>query len=232
MRAAVAFLTVLPAGGSPARSTAAWFPLVGCLVGLVVGGAWRGAGELWGPLLAAAVAVVVDLAITGLLHADGLADSADGLLPHMERARRLEVMRAPDIGAFGVGTLVAVLIMRTAAFGELAPSVGLVVAVWCASRTAMALIPCAMPYAREEGLASAFLGRAGLVATYGVALAFGVAVAAEGRRGALAVGAALAAAGVVALVARRRLGGFTGDVLGAAGMVGETVGLVAAAVRW
>jgi adenosylcobinamide-GDP ribazoletransferase len=232
MRAALSFLTVLPVGGRPTRTSAAWFPVAGCLVGLAVGGAWWGAAELWGPLLAAALAVVADLAITGLLHADGLADSADGLLPHMDRARRLEVMRAPDIGAFGVAVLATVLIARTAAFAELAPSLGLVVAVWCASRTAMALIPSAMPYAREEGLASAFRGGTGLLPAYGVVLAFGVAVAFQGARGAVAVGAALATAGLVALLARRRLGGFTGDVLGAAGMVGETVGLVAAGVRW
>lgn len=232
MRAALSFLTIAPVGGRPGRWSSSWFPLVGCLLGLAVGGAWYGAGEVWGPLVAASLVVVVDLALTGLLHADGVADSADGLLPHMDRERRLEVMRASDVGAFGVAVVGALLVVRVAGFSELAPSVALVVALWCASRTAMALIPAALPYARGEGLASAFFARRSVVALYGVAVAFAVATVFEGGRGAVAVGATLMAAGLVALLAWRRLGGFTGDVLGAAGLVGETVGLVAAGVRW
>jgi adenosylcobinamide-GDP ribazoletransferase len=96
----------------------------------------------------------------------------------------------------------------------------------------MALIPAVMPYARGEGLASAFFARRSFVALYGVAVAFVVAVEFEGGRGAVAVGAALVGAACVATLAWRRLGGFTGDVLGAAALVGETVGLVAAGVRW
>lgn len=232
MRAALSFLTVAPVGGRPGRWTGAWFPLVGCLLGLAVGGAWYRAGEVWGPLVAASLVVALDLALTGLLHADGLADSADGLLPHMERQRRLEVMRAPDVGAFGVSVVAAVLLVRVAGFSELAPSAALVVALWCASRTAMALIPSVIPYARGEGLASAFFARRSFFAVYGIAVAFVVAAVFEGAHGAAAVGAALVAAGCVAVLAWRRLGGYTGDVLGAAGLVGETVGLVVAGVRW
>jgi adenosylcobinamide-GDP ribazoletransferase len=176
--------------------------------------------------------VALDLALTGLLHADGLADSADGLLPHMDRERRLEVMRAPDVGAFGVAVVAVVLLVRVAGFSELAPSVALVVALWCGSRTAMALIPSVIPYARGEGLASAFFARRSFVAVYGLAVAFAVAAVFDGARGAAAVGAALVAAGCVAALSWRRLSGYTGDVLGAAGLVGETVGLVVAGVRW
>lgn len=232
MRAALAFLTILPAGRAPSASSAAWFPLAGCLIGLAVGGAWWGAAAWWSPLVAAVVAVAADLALSGLLHADGLADSADGLLPPLDRARRLDVMQTPGIGAFGAGAVAVALIARVAALASLAPSIGLVVALWCASRTAMALIPAAVPYAREHGLASAFLGGRRWAPAYGVALALGVGVAAEGVAGAAAAGAVLGAAALVALLALRRLGGFTGDVLGAAGMVGETVGLLVAAGRW
>jgi adenosylcobinamide-GDP ribazoletransferase len=232
MRAALSLLTIAPVGGRPGRWSAACFPLVGCLLGLAVGGAWHGAAEVWGPLVAASLVVLLDLALTGMLHADGLADSADGLLPHMDRERRLEVMRAPDVGAFGVAVVAAFLLVRVAGFSELAPSVALVVAVWCASRTAMALTPAVMPYARAKGLASAFFARRSFVALYGVAVAFVVAVVFEGAHGAVAVGAALVGAACVAALSWRRLGGFTGDVLGAAGLVGETFGLVAAGVRW
>jgi len=168
-----------------------------------------------------------------LLHVDGLADSADGLLPHLDRARRLEVMAAPDVGAFGVAAVVAVLLLRWAALATTAPSPLLLGGLWCASRTAMAVTARTVPYARPGGLASAFLGGRTLsTALIGAVLATGLAFAGPGVAGIAAVAGVVAgAAGVVAL-ARRRIGGFTGDVLGASGMVGETAGLVVAAARW
>ena len=88
MRAALGFLTVV-GGATPRDDRApAWFGVVGALVGLAVGGAWWVAGELWPALLAAVIAVAVDAALTGFLHLDGLADSADGLLPPVDRAIR------------------------------------------------------------------------------------------------------------------------------------------------
>jgi adenosylcobinamide-GDP ribazoletransferase len=188
---------------------------------------------VWPAAVAAAIVVAADLALTGLLHVDGLADSADGLLPHLDRARRLEVMATPDVGAFGVATVGAVLLLRWATLATMAPSPLLLGGLWCASRTAMAVTARTMPYARPGGLASSFLGgRARPAAIVGGALAVALGFAGPGVPGAVAVGAvAVGAAGVVVL-ARRRIGGFTGDVLGASGMVGETAGLVVAAARW
>jgi adenosylcobinamide-GDP ribazoletransferase len=97
----------------------------------------------------------------------------------------------------------------------------------------MAVTARSVPYARAEGgLASAFLGgRPGPVAAVGASCSIVLGAVALGGRGVAAVAAvALAGAAVVAF-ARRRLGGFTGDVLGAAGVIGETVGLLVAAVR-
>jgi adenosylcobinamide-GDP ribazoletransferase len=232
---AIGFLTVLGRSSRvPSPKDVVWFPVVGALLGLVVGAAWWGAGELWPPLVAAALVVALDLALTGLLHLDGLADAADGLLPHLDRERRLAVMREPSVGAFGVGVVVAVLGVRLAAFASMAPDVLVVAGLWCAARTVMAVGLRAVPYARASGgLASAFgSGSPVPVAAVGVVLAVGLAAAGEGGPGVVAVaGGLLAGAGVVAL-GRSRLGGYTGDVLGAAGMVAEIVGLVVAAAEW
>jgi adenosylcobinamide-GDP ribazoletransferase len=233
MRRALAFLTPLFGASEPRPQTLGWFPFAGAALGLVLGAVWWGAERVWPAAVAAAIVVAADLALTGLLHVDGLADSADGLLPHLDRARRLEVMAAPDVGAFGVATVVAVLLLRWAALATTAPSPLLLGGLWCASRTAMAVAARMVPYARSGGLASAFLGgRALPTALIGAVLATGLAFAGPGVAGIAAVAGVVAgAAGVVAL-ARRRIGGFTGDVLGASGMVGETAGLVVAAARW
>lgn len=232
---ALAFLTILGRSAPPDPSTLRWFPFAGALIGAMVGGLWWGAEELWSPALAAALVVAADLAITGMLHFDGLTDTADGVLPHLDRDRRLAVMAEPTVGAFGVGVAVVVLLVRWAAASSLTPNVVLVGGLWCVARTVMAVALRAVPYAREGGgLASAFVGTRSWfgLALVGATLGLGLGFLATGAGGAAAVVVAAAAgAGVVALGAFR-LGGYTGDVLGAAGMTAETVGLVVAAARW
>ncbi|MEO5679906.1 MAG: adenosylcobinamide-GDP ribazoletransferase [Acidimicrobiales bacterium] len=237
MLAALAFLTSLPvgAGRRPSGRTLLWFPVVGALLGGVLGVTWRlldritrGQG-----LLVASLMVAADLALTGALHFDGLVDSADGLFAPVERARRLAIMAEPTVGAFGLAAGLVVLLLRIACFAQLAPRPLLLIGLWCASRTVMACVAAALPYARGEGLASAFLDgmpEALIIGVPGALLAV-VAAAGAGLRGPLAVAAGLVAALGVALLARRRLGGFTGDVLGACGMVCETVGLIVATLR-
>ena len=238
MRAAIAFLTPLGGARPPSRRALYWFPVVGAVIGLALGGIWWGADRLWPPLVTAALVVAADLVITGLLHIDGLADSGDGLIAPMDRARRLDVMADPTTGAFGVATVAIVLVLRVAALTAITPAPLLLAAVWCASRTVMAVIARTLPYARTNGLASAFLGGRPLpVALGGTLLASALAIAGGGHLesrsvAVLAVGACLATGGLVAALAHRRLGGFTGDVLGAAGVLGETVALLVLAARW
>jgi adenosylcobinamide-GDP ribazoletransferase len=233
MRRALAFLTPLFGASEPRPETLTWFPFAGAALGLVLGAVWWGAERIWPAAVAAAIVVAADLALTGLLHVDGLADSADGLLPHLDRARRLEVMAAPDVGAFGVAAVVAVLLLRWAALAATTPSPLLLGGLWCASRTAMAVAARKIPYARPGGLASAFLGGRTLsTALIGAVLATGLAFAGPGVAGIAAVAGVVAGATGVVALAHRRIGGFTGDVLGASGMVGETTGLLVAAARW
>jgi adenosylcobinamide-GDP ribazoletransferase len=233
MRSAIGFLTVVGGAAAPDRRAAAWFGPVGALVGLAVGAAWWVAGELWPPVVAAVLAVAVDAALTGMLHLDGLADAADGLLPPVDRSRRLAIMSAPDVGAFGVVALVLVLAARVAALAALAPDPLLVAGLWAGSRASMALTMAAVPYARDRGAASGFAGPSGGPALVTLVVAAAVVVATTGGLAGAATVAGLAAGfGSVVVLAVRRLGGYTGDVLGAAGVVAETIGLLVAAARW
>jgi adenosylcobinamide-GDP ribazoletransferase len=236
MRRALSFLTPLGGASRPSGSALLWFPLVGAALGLVLGGIWWAAARAWNAPVAAAVVVAADLALTGLLHLDGLADSADGLLGHLPRERRLAVMADPGVGAFGIGVVGAVLLVRFAALAGLRPSWLLLGGLWCASRTWMAVAARALPYARPEGgLASAFLegpGRPAVVGAIGLAGSCALLLAWHPLAGAVSLASATLAAGGVLVLARRRVGGFTGDVLGATGLVGETVGLLVAAARW
>jgi adenosylcobinamide-GDP ribazoletransferase len=236
MRSALGFLTVVGGAAPPDRRAPAWFGVVGALVGLAVGGLWWVAGQIWPAAVAAVLAVAADAALTGMLHLDGLADSADGLLPPVDPTRRLAIMAAPDVGAFGMAAVALVLVARVAALASLAPDPLLVAGLWAGARAAMALTLGRVPYARGPGgTAAGFAGDPGtrtiaaatlLVAGLAVLVALGPL---PGLVTALAAAAGFA--GVIAL-AVRRIGGYTGDVLGAAGVVAETVGLIVAAARW
>lgn len=236
MRSAIGFLTIVGGAAPPDRRAPAWFGPVGAALGLAVGGVWWVAGELWPALIAALVAVAVDAALSGMLHLDGLADSADGLLPPLDRQRRLDVMAGPEVGAFGVTAVTLVVLARTGALATLAPDPLLLAGLWTTSRAAMALALARMPYARTAGgTASGF--RAGSASAALAAMAIGCAVVVGAFDGGWAPGVVVAAsclAGFAAVLslAWRRLGGYTGDVLGAAGVVAETVALLAAAARW
>jgi adenosylcobinamide-GDP ribazoletransferase len=242
-RQAVAFLTPLGGAAAPTPAAFPWFPVVGALLGLLLGWLWWAAEGPLGPLAAAALVVAADLALTGALHFDGLLDSADGLLPHLPLIRRLAVMADPHVGAFAVATGATTLLLRTAALAALGAARPLLLAaLWSLSRTAMTVTALTIRYARAHGLASSFLtgpaaaGTGGASGTnsgwivpsaIGTVLAFGLALADDTQSVIAVVWAALAAA-AVALLARRRIGGFTGDTLGAGGVVAETIGLLAA----
>ncbi len=233
MRRALAFLTPIGGAAPPSSSAVSWFPLAGALIGGVVGAMWWLAGEVWPALLAATLAVAADLLLTGALHIDGLGDTADGLLPHLSPARRLEVMADPHLGAFGVSAIVMVIALRIAALAAIEPNALVVAALWCASRTLMAVATRTLAYARPGGLATAFLGGSPfVVGGYGLALAFGLALFGARGQGAAAVVAVVVVGAAVLALAQKQIGGFTGDVLGACGVLGETAGLLVLAASW
>ncbi len=227
MRSALAFLTVVGGHRAPGPTTLRWFPIVGAAIGAAIAGGHAGAHEIWTPLLAGAVVLALDLALTGALHVDGLLDTADGVLPHLPRERRLAVMADPNVGAFAAAVLCATVALRWGALSD--PDLPLVTLglLWATARTTAAIVPAVVDYARPGGLASPFLaGARRLDAAWLVAFAVAAGVVDGPEMVVPVVAAVVAGTGLVAL-ASRRLGGFTGDVLGATIVVSETVGVVA-----
>ncbi len=102
-----------------------------------VGLTWRRASRSFPPLLSAALSVAADCAVTGALHLDGLADTADGLLAHVPTKDRLEIMAEPGVGSFAAVALGMALLTRAAALAALEPSPLLLGALYCSSRSVM-----------------------------------------------------------------------------------------------
>lgn len=231
LRSALGFLTILGGDTGLAPHALEWFAPVGLVTGLALGAAWRGLTAIGPALLAAALVVFADAIVTGGLHLDGLSDSADGLLPPLPRARRLAILRDPHTGAFGVAALVVVLLVRVAALSAFNTGRPVLLgAVWCASRGAAAVMVRTLPYARRNGLASDLRGgRLAALPVIAGALAL-VASAFDVRHALPAVAVAVAVGAATQWLAVRRLGGFTGDTVGAGIVLGETAGLVLAAL--
>lgn len=237
IRLAASFLTILPVAVERAdeRGVAAslgWFPLVGFVIGVALAIVDRLLEPVFGPALGSVLVVLALVIVTGAVHLDGLADTADALGAGGNRARALEIMRDSRLGTFGVLALIFVLALKIFALAELAGGRRLL-ALYLApalGRWAMVAVSFALDYLRAEGAGSALLSGGGpknfVIAS--VSVAVGVApVFSPAAFGAclLAVGLAIS----VRMLASRRLGGVTGDVLGAAGEIVETAVLVAMA---
>jgi adenosylcobinamide-GDP ribazoletransferase len=236
---AVTFLTRLPVGrslspgGDDVARGAVLFPLVGAGIGALVGLVVVGLDARLTAFLAAVVAVTLEALVTGAIHLDALADSADGLGAG-SRERALAIMRESAIGAFGASALLLDLVAKTAALAAVVVGPDAVLAIAAAyglGRAAPLALGWALPYARAEGgSGSALTGSAGRISRLlGIGLGIVLAVAALGLRGLALAGAAAVAAALVGLIANRRLGGVTGDVLGTATELATTLALVAAA---
>jgi adenosylcobinamide-GDP ribazoletransferase len=236
---ALMLLTRLPllagAHGAPRGAAAAWaWPVAGALVGGLA--ALAGMGGLWvglSPRLAAALVLAVQMAASGGLHEDGLADCADGFWGGQSIERRLAIMKDSRIGTYGTLALLVTALARWAALAALLAAsawgaAAVIMAVAALSRVPMVALMAALPNARGAGLAQS-LGRP---APATVALAVGVgALIAGGLAGMLLIPLALAVAGAtvaVAWVARAKIGGQTGDVLGAAQQMAEVAALATA----
>jgi adenosylcobinamide-GDP ribazoletransferase len=226
----------VPGGERRLESTVPWLPVVGLLLGAMLVGVDAGLKVVGVSSLVTAVVLVVSLlGLTGALHADGLIDTCDAVFGHASPERRLEIMRDPHVGAFGVVGVVCVLALKIAALDAL--SVNRLQALLLGptlGRWAIVLVASVFPYGRAAGLGAGLRAgatpRALIVATV-VAL---VVAATSGLVGVLL----LALAGLVALAMgrwlMRLLPGLTGDTYGATCEIVETVVWLSASplARW
>jgi adenosylcobinamide-GDP ribazoletransferase len=223
--AAVAFLTRIPVRAElgpdhVARGTL-FFPVVGAGIGALAGLVTDALEPTLPALAAGGIGVAVAVVLTGALHVDALADTADALgAPSREQA--LEIMRDSRIGSFGAAAVGLALLVESSAAGALASWRPFLVAAALA-RAASPPLALVLPYARAGGGPGSVLsGRTPWWGAAGaIAIAAGAAIGLEGWDGlvACAVAAGIAAASYVGC--RAWLGGVTGDTLGATTQLAE-----------
>jgi len=236
---ALTFLTKLPwPWRGPADETALarsmfWFPWVGALLGLIFWLAWAGLQKTLPAPAAAAVLLTLTVWVTGGLHLDGLADTADGLGGGHTPETALRIMKDSRVGAFGVISLILGLVLKFSLFLSLAPHTRGAAALLLfpvISRWSMVLLAYLSPYARAEGgLGQAMtLGVSPRVLTGASLSAGGLALLILGAPGLVLFIATGALVWLGNLYFQRRLGGITGDILGATNEVVEIMVLAGA----
>ncbi|VVP75200.1 adenosylcobinamide-GDP ribazoletransferase [Pseudomonas fluorescens] len=195
-----------------------FYPLVGLLFGMIL---WTLDGLLQGAplLLHAALLLTVWVLLSGGLHLDGLADSADAWLGGFgDRERTLTIMKDPRSGPIAVVTLVLVLLLKFAALLALIeqPHSVVLIIVPLIARSAMLGLFLTTPYVRPGGLGQALADHLPRLAGMQVLAASALAcVLVAGLSGVLAVVLAALVFAWLRHAMLRRLGGTTGDTAGA-----------------
>lgn len=236
---ALRFLTIFPTGRSINAAARRlnlrpeYFPVVGLLIGIVLAGADAVFSLLLPPAVAGACTIIALIVMTGGLHLDGLADTADGFFSSRPREEILRIMKDSRTGAMGVAAVAGIIVLKVAAASSLAPDTRIpaLLLTPVAGRCAMAALLTFMPAARPDGLAAELVrpqqGRRHPIWPFASLLFIGW--LAWRTNGIVQVVVSLSAAAPLALLMRRKIGGVTGDTLGAACEVVETVSLLTAA---
>ena len=210
-----------------------YYPVVGLLIGTILTGFLFLLADA-DPGLRAALLLLVWVLLTGALHLDGLADSADAWLGgHGDRARALEIMKDPRSGPAAIVAVVLVLMVKFAALSAL-----MHVAYWPAlvlapllGRASLVLLFLTTPYVRAEGIGA--VHAANLPRGGATIILLTVAILAPvflGYAGLWLVVAALAMVWLLRRLMLQRLGGATGDTLGATCEIVEATVLVVMAL--
>jgi adenosylcobinamide-GDP ribazoletransferase len=222
------------------RRAAGMFPVVGAAIGILGGVVLAIAVALGLPLLvAAAMAVIATILVTGALHEDGLADIADsfgGATPE----RRLEIMKDSRVGTYGAIALIFSILIRVAALASLADggayrAAFALVAAEAISRAAMVRLwhdlPPAMPGAGLSEEAGVPDQKAMLVAlAVAVVIVLALVVPSIGFWAAVAGGVAVAIMTYIFMrLMAHAIGGRTGDALGGCQQLAAVAFLVAVA---
>lgn len=130
-----------------------YFTIVGIVIGLVAAAAAFVLNLIAAPFVTSVLLALLLSSVSGFLHMDGLADTADGFLSSRNRERILEIMKDSRIGVMGAAAVCSNLLLKTAAIYSIAPDglAGAVIVAAAGGRSAMVLAMHYLPYARTEG---------------------------------------------------------------------------------
>ena len=234
---AMSFLTVFPGfikyGEEQGYFGAAlyYFTFVGFLLGCCAAFCGVILQSAAGPLITAVTLAIILSSLSGFLHLDGLADTADGFLSARDRERSMEIMKDSRIGVMGAASLFSVLLLKSAAIFSIGPQelTGALVCAAAAGRTAIVTVIYFLPYARVEGGLGqlfSFDQHGYLVPLFSAFLWILIVVVMLPAKMLIIVCVFILLVLVFSAWCIRKIGGFTGDTLGCLCEIMETAILI------
>ena len=228
IKVAFAFMTRIPIKHKPEislRRSARWFPVVGAFVGLASATTYFLSYEIFGQSIAAALAMITSILITGAFHFDGLGDVADALVGGWNPEDRMLILKDSRHGTYAVVAISMQLILQFALISSMKPRVA--IGALIVSHTLARLVPIYLMLTKAapngEGMGATY-SREVKIADVAIAkfLTLILIWPIIGVTSILYLILLIIPNAIFLIWVRRKIGGIVGDVLGAAAQISES----------
>lgn len=192
-----------------------YFPLVGAIIGIFLYGINILAGKITvNRQIAAMIIIIAEIFITGLIHIDGLADTADGLFSYAEKEKILEIMKDSRVGTNGAVALILYFMTKVILLSEIRPEYIILYPV--ISRLSTSINAGLGEYARKNGMSNEIIAKngkkeAGISIIITMILSFIILKV----KGLIILIFAILFILLLMKGVKRKIGGITGDTMGA-----------------
>ncbi len=192
-----------------------YFPLVGAIIGIFLYGINILAGKITvNRQIAAIIIIIAEIFITGLIHIDGLADTADGLFSYAEKEKILEIMKDSRVGTNGAVALILYFMTKVILLSEIRPEYIILYPV--ISRLSTSINAGLGEYARKNGMSNEIIAKnskkeAGISIIITMILSFIILKV----KGLIILIFAILFILLLMKGVKRKIGGITGDTMGA-----------------
>ena len=212
------------------RRSLMWFGLVGAFIGVILAGAMTLFNRFdLIPAVSAIIILLIWIFITGGMHIDGISDMADGFFSMRDKEKTLEIMKDSHVGAFGVITIVFLLLIKFEMLKEfiiIEKNVWLLILPPTIARIAAGLVLSFYETTKKSGLGYTFhssdpriFWAIGFVVTLIISSILNI-------KSLIFIGIAILASNLMALWAKKKIGGLNGDIYGAIVETVEVIGMV------
>lgn len=212
------------------RRSLMWFGLVGAFIGVILAGAMTLFNRLdLIPAVSAIIILLIWIFITGGMHIDGISDMADGFFSMSDKEKTLEIMKDSHVGAFGVITIVFLLLIKFEMLKEfiiIEKNVWLLILPPTIARIAAGLVLSFYETTKKSGLGYTFhssdpriFWTIGFIVTLIISAIINI-------KSLIFIGIAILASNLMALWAKKKIGGLNGDIYGAIVETVEIIGMV------
>lgn len=238
-RTALSFFTRIPVGNLKFEDglfekSFKWTTVVGLVIGLIIAiiGYFLRYNS---PLIKGFILMFAYIIVTGALHLDGLSDSSDGLFSGRSRDRVIEIMKDSRIGAFGVISLIIIIVGYTIFLGE--GSIITLLIFPLVGKTSLHIASKISYYCKDAGMGKAFVEEGSRISSLIIAIIINLAIFALAifKKEYLIIVAMIITYILVCFIIKnieRKLDGISGDILGFIAELSQLIFLIIVNIKY